>query len=121
MVSKPYARKLAEGHRAGEAGKPVIVPDNTLYLHGPAKIIVDKDEHPIRYELATARYCKLVPSTLILRGPENVLREASRDDVILEIDGEPFKTPVVLYSASDFLAVDAEPFFRLIVRAMRLM
>jgi len=60
-----------------------------------------------------------VPSTLTLYGPDKVLREASRDDVVLEINGARFKTPVIPITARGFLSVDAEPFFRLIIRAMR--
>jgi hypothetical protein len=39
--------------------------------------------------------------------------------VILEIEGTRFKTPAIPITAPGFLAVDAEPFFRLIVRSMR--
>jgi hypothetical protein len=106
------------GRRAGKA-KPVIAPDNTLQLHGSAKIFLGKEEHPVRYELLTSLHCGLVPSTLSLYGPEKVLRDASRDLVVLEIDGARFKTPVIPITAPGVLDVDALPLFRLIIRAMR--
>jgi hypothetical protein len=121
MISKRYHKKLAKGHRPDDVGtsKPVTVADNTLYLHGSAEIVIGKDKHPIRYELFTARICGLVPSSLILCGPENVLSEASRGDVILKICDAQFRAPVLLYNAPDFLAVDAYPLFRLIGRWAR--
>ena len=78
MVSIAYVRKLAKRPRDAGANQPMMVPDDTLCLHGPANIVMGKDKHPIRYELSTASFCGLVPSALELRGPENVLREASQ-------------------------------------------
>jgi len=121
MISNAYNRKLAKTHRPRDAGanRPMIVPADTLCLHGTANIVIGKHKYPVRYKLSTASFCGLVPSALDLRGPENVLREASQADVILEICGARFVAPVILYSAPDFLSVDAEPLIRLVARAAR--
>jgi hypothetical protein len=121
MISNSYDRPLAKGHRPRNAGanQPMIVPDDTLCFHGTANIVIGKDKHPVRYKLSTASFCGLVPSALDLRGPENVLREASQANVTLEICGARFVAPVILYCAPDFLSVDAEPLIRLVARAAR--
>jgi hypothetical protein len=121
MISKSYNRKLGKGHRPRDAGanRPMIVPHDTLCLHGTANIVIGKDKHPVRYKLSTSSFCGLVPSALDLRGPENVLREASQADVTLEICGARFVAPVILYCAPDFLSVDAEPLIHLVARAAR--
>jgi hypothetical protein len=114
MKSKHYAKILAQGPRPDDVGtnKPVTIADR-----GPAKIVIGTNKHAIRYELSRASLCGFVSSVFILRGPENVLSKAPRDEVILEI-GVRFRAPVVL-AARDFLVVDSYPLFRILSRIGR--
>jgi hypothetical protein len=122
MISKCYGKKLAGAHPSGNAGsdKPAIVPDNTLCLHGPAKIVIGKDKHPIRYELFTSSICGLVPSLLILHGPASLLSEASRRRyVTLEICGAQFRALAFRRWAPNILTVEAARLFELVAHAAR--
>jgi hypothetical protein len=121
MISKSYGKKLAGAHPSGNAGsdKPVIVPENTLCLRGPAKIVIGKHKHPIRYELSTA-FCGLVPSLLILHGPPSLLSEASRRRyVTLEICGVQHRARTFRYWPPDTLSVEAARLFELVAHAAR--
>jgi hypothetical protein len=101
MFSNGYFRKA-------RSGKPA---ENTLYLEGGAYIVIGVDKHPIRYELSTSSACGLVPSLLILYGPQSLLSAVSRNR------HAKFRTPVFRYCAPDSLSVEAAPLFKLIAHA----
>jgi hypothetical protein len=62
----------------------------------------------------------LVPSLLILYGPESLLSVAARHLYVkLEIRGVQFQARVFRYCAPDFLSVDAARLFELIAKLAR--